>query len=185
VKPLGLGWPNIISVARILLAPVLVVLILSGDRPAAYLAAAVFLAGAATDGFDGYLARRYASTTRLGQWLDPVADKVLVTAPVVTLTAVGRFPTWAAVVIAVREFGVSALRAWLGTRGRAMPASWWGKVKTAAQMVVVVLYLLPDLPAAARSVRFWILVAAVALTLWSGLDYVVRAVRRAPATAAP
>lgn len=185
MKPLGLGWPNIVSVARILLAPVLVILVLSGDRPAAYLAAAVFLAGAATDGLDGYLARRYASTTRLGQWLDPVADKLLVTAPVVTLTALGRFPTWAAVVIVAREFGVSVLRAWLGTRGRAMPASWLGKVKTAAQMVVVVLYLLPELPTAARSFRFWILVAAVAMTLWSGLDYVVRAARRTSAPAAP
>jgi CDP-diacylglycerol---glycerol-3-phosphate 3-phosphatidyltransferase len=176
-RPLGLGWPNIISVARILLAPVLVVLILSRDRVAAYTAAAIFVAAAATDGLDGYLARRYASVTRLGQWLDPVADKLLVTAPIVALVAVGVFPLWAAAVIVAREFAVSLLRVWLGTRGRAMPASGWGKVKTAAQMLVVVLYLLPDLNEAAQEARFWVLIVAVALTVWSGLDYFIRAAR--------
>jgi CDP-diacylglycerol---glycerol-3-phosphate 3-phosphatidyltransferase len=164
-------------VARILLAPVLVVLILSRDRVAAYAAAAIFVVAAATDGLDGYLARRYRSVTRLGQWLDPVADKLLVTAPIVALVVVGVFPLWAAVVIVAREFAVSVLRAWLGARGQGMPASGWGKVKTAAQMLVVVLYLLPDLNEAARDARFWVLVAAVVLTVWSGLDYFLRAFR--------
>lgn len=165
--------------ARILLAPVLVLLVLADDRTAAYVAAAVFVIGAATDGLDGYLARRHATTTRLGQWLDPVADKALVAAAIVTLTVLERFPLWAAVVIVVRELSVSVLRAWLGTRGRGMPASWLGKLKTAAQMLAVLLYLLP-LPPAASTARFVVLVVAVVLTLWSGLDYVVRALRPAP-----
>ena len=179
MSPLGLGWPNIISVARILLAPVLVLLVLADDRTAAYVAAAVFVVGAATDGLDGYLARRHAATTRLGQWLDPLADKALVAAAIVTLTAVERFPLWAAIVIVVRELSVSVLRAWLGTRGRAMPASRLGKLKTAAQMLAVLLYLLP-LGAGASAARFWVLVVTVALTLWSGIDYVVQALRPAP-----
>lgn len=159
------------------MAPILVLLILSPSRAASYLAAALFVVAAASDGVDGYLARRHETTSRLGQWLDPLADKILVTAPIVTLTAVGRFPVWAAVIIVAREFAVSALRAWLGTRGRAMPASWWGKVKTAAQMLVVVLYLLPELGANVDSVRFGILVAAVVLTVASGVDYFLRAFR--------
>lgn len=163
------------------MAPVLVALILSEARAAAYVAAALFIVAAATDGLDGYLARRYATTTRLGQWLDPLADKVLVAAPIVALVAIDRFPLWAAAIIVARELAVSLLRAWLGSRGRAMPASWWGKWKTSAQMVVIVLYLLPGLPAGARVVRFWILVAAVALTVWSGLDYVIKARRPADA----
>jgi CDP-diacylglycerol--glycerol-3-phosphate 3-phosphatidyltransferase len=177
-----LGWPNIISVARILLAPVLAVLVLSGETVSAYVAAALFVLAAITDGLDGYLARRYRSITRLGQWLDPLADKALVTAPVVALTIVGTFPLWATVVIVAREFAVSLLRAWLGIRGRTMPASWWGKVKTGAQMLVVLLYLLPELEGPARDARFWVLVATVALTVWSGLDYFLRALR-APAEA--
>jgi CDP-diacylglycerol--glycerol-3-phosphate 3-phosphatidyltransferase len=166
-------------VARILVAPILVLLILSPSRAAGYLAAALFVVAAASDSVDGYLARRYEITSRLGQWLDPLADKILVTAPIVTLAVVGRFPLWAAVVILVREFAVSVLRAWLGTGGRAMPASWWGKVKTAAQMLAVLLYLLPDLGSEVEGIRFGILVAAVVLTVYSGLDYFVRAIRAA------
>ena len=179
-----MGWPNIISVARILLVPVVVILVLSREEPAEYLAAALFVLAGVTDGLDGYLARRHASVTRVGQWLDPLADKALVTAPVVALVIVGEFPLWAAVVIVVREFAVSLLRAWLGTRGRAMPASGWGKAKTAAQLLVVLLFLLPDLSGPARDLRFWILIAAVALTVWSGIDYLWRAVRapRVPAS---
>jgi CDP-diacylglycerol--glycerol-3-phosphate 3-phosphatidyltransferase len=164
-------------VARILVAPILVLLILSPSRAAGYLAAALFVVAAASDSVDGYLARRYEITSRLGQWLDPLADKILVTAPIVTLAVVGRFPLWAAVVILVREFAVSVLRAWLGTVGRAMPASWWGKVKTAAQMLAVLLYLLPDLGSEVEGIRFGILIAAVVLTVFSGLDYFVRAIR--------
>jgi CDP-diacylglycerol--glycerol-3-phosphate 3-phosphatidyltransferase len=155
-----------------------VILVLSRERPAAYAAAALFVVAGVTDGLDGYLARRHASVTRLGQWLDPLADKALITAPVVALVIVGEFPLWAAAVIVVREFAVSLLRAWLGTRGRAMPASWWGKAKTAAQLLVVLLYLLPDLSEPARDVRLWFLLAAVVLTVWSGLDYLWRALRQ-------
>jgi CDP-diacylglycerol--glycerol-3-phosphate 3-phosphatidyltransferase len=154
-----------------------VALVLSGSDTAAGVAAAVFVFGAMTDGLDGYLARRYSGATTLGQWLDPLADKILVTAPVVTLAVTGRFPAWAVVVIVVREFAVSALRAWLGTRGVAMPASAWGKAKTAVQMVLVPLYLLP-LGEGADPWRLAILWLAVVLTVWSGLDYVWKAARR-------
>jgi CDP-diacylglycerol---glycerol-3-phosphate 3-phosphatidyltransferase len=177
VRPLGLGWPNVISIFRILLAPVLVVLVLSEDDTAAGVAAAVFVFGALTDGLDGYLARRYSGATALGQWLDPLADKILVTAPVVALSITGRFPVWAVVVIVLREFAVSALRAWLGTRGVGMPASPWGKAKTAMQMVLVPLYLLPLGPAA-DPWREGVLWVTVVLTVWSGLDYFWKAASR-------
>ncbi len=144
---------------------------------AAVVAAAVFVFGALTDGLDGYLARRYSGATAVGQWLDPLADKILVTAPVVAMTATGRFPAWATAVIVVREFAVSVLRAWLGTRGVSMPASPWGKVKTAVQMVLVPLYLLPLGPGADRW-RLPVLWIAVVLTVWSGLDYFWKAARR-------
>ena len=153
-------------------------LIVWGGSAGQVIAAAVFVVAAATDGLDGYLARRYATTTATGQWLDPLADKILVAAPVVTLTALGRFPLWAAVVIVARELGVSLLRAWLGNRGRSMPASGWGKAKTAAQMAAVLLYLLPLGPGAG-GLRLWVLLVAVALTVWSGLDYAVKAARPA------
>ena len=157
----------------------LVLLVVSRSDTAAVVAAAVFVFGAFTDGLDGYLARRYEGATRIGQWLDPLADKILVTAPIVAMTAIGTFPAWATVVIVVREFAVSLLRAWLGSRGIGMPASPWGKVKTAVQMLLVPLYLLPlD---GADTVRLVVLWLAVVLTIWSGLDYFLKAARRAPA----
>lgn len=153
---------------------------MSRSDTAAVIAAAVFVFGALTDGLDGYLARRYSGATRIGQWLDPLADKILVTAPIVAMTAIGTFPAWATAVIVLREFAVSLLRAWLGSRGIGMPASPWGKLKTAVQMVLVPLYLLPM--DGVDTVRFVVLWLAVALTLWSGLDYFVRAARRAPSS---
>src|SRR5439155_5362778 len=82
VAPLGVGWPNIVTGARVLLAPILVVLILARTRPASYAAAAVFLAGGFSDGLDGYLARRHGMATRTGAWLDPLSDKLLIAAPI-------------------------------------------------------------------------------------------------------
>lgn len=174
-----MGWANIVTTLRILLIPLLVWLILIETEPAAIAAAFVFFFAAATDRLDGYLARRLASTTRTGQWLDPLADKLLISAPVITLLLLGRFPLWGAAIIVAREAGVSALRAWLGLHGRSMPASQWGKAKTAGQVLAVFLYLVPLRGAA--DARFWALVLASALTVWSGLDYVFKLDRRAPA----
>lgn len=177
MRPFGLGWPNVISIFRIVLAPVLVFLVFSGSETAAILAAVVFVFGAFTDGLDGYLARRYATATRVGQWLDPLADKILVTTPIVALTLEDRFPVWAAAIIVLREFAVSLLRAWLGSRGVGMPASPWGKAKTAMQMVMVPLFLLP-LADGADGAKAVVLVLAVVLTVWSGLDYFIKASSR-------
>ncbi len=153
----------------------------SRDEPAAYVAAGVFVFGAFTDGLDGYLARRYSSTSAIGQWLDPLADKILVTTPIAAMSAIGSFPWWATAVIVVRELAVSLLRARLGARGIGMPASRWGKVKTAVQMVLVPLYLLP-LGSGAEAAERVVLALAVALTLWSGADYFLKAGRRAEVT---
>jgi CDP-diacylglycerol--glycerol-3-phosphate 3-phosphatidyltransferase len=162
-------------VFRVLLAPLLVVLILQDTSTASYAAAAVFAVGAATDGLDGYVARRYASKTRTGQWLDPLADKVLVAAPVILLSVLDRFPEWAAAIIVVRELGVVALRAFLGTRGRGMPATFSAKVKTTMQLLAITLYILPLGPGAG-AFKLFILSVAVALTIYTGVQYGVTAV---------
>jgi CDP-diacylglycerol---glycerol-3-phosphate 3-phosphatidyltransferase len=161
-------------VIRALLVPFLVVLILARERTASYVAAAVFVVAAATDGLDGYLARRHASSTRTGQWLDPLADKILVAAPVVTLAALGEFPMWAAILIVAREIGISLLRVLLGLRGRGMPASPAAKVKTTLQLAAIALYILP-LGHAWHGARLGTLIAAVVLTVWTGIQYAVRA----------
>ena len=109
LSPFGFGWPNVISLGRILLVPVVVWLLVVGSTGARWAAGIVFLAGAATDGVDGYLARRWDVKTRTGQWLDPLADKALVAAPIITLAVQGEFPVWAAVLILGREVAVVLL----------------------------------------------------------------------------
>jgi len=173
-RPLGLGWPNLLSAFRVLLVPVLVALVLVRTRAADVTASGVFVLGALTDGLDGYLARRWNGSTRTGQWLDPLADKLLVGAPIVTLTALDRFPLWAAVLIVGRELVVTALRSFLGTRGRSMPASRAAKVKTMLQLVAITMYLLP-LTSAFDAAKVGVLIAAVAMTLATGFAYVMRA----------
>ena len=151
-------------------------LIAARETALSYVAAVVFAAAAATDGLDGYLARRYEAKTRTGQWLDPLADKALVSVPVVTLAVAGRFPVWAAALIIARELGVSLLRAYLGLRGIGMPATPLAKVKTTFQLVAITLYILP-LPPGAGAVRFAILLVALALTVFTGLAYAAGAGR--------
>jgi CDP-diacylglycerol---glycerol-3-phosphate 3-phosphatidyltransferase len=155
------------------LGPVLVVLIVVGTKAAAYAAVAVFVAGALSDGLDGYLARRNRMTTRTGAWLDPLSDKLLVAAPVLTLAVLGDFPWWGAAVIVVREAAVSLLRVYLGMRGVSMPASDIAKVKTGAQLVAITLYLWP-LPERAEGARLAALVIALVVTVYSGVDYFLK-----------
>jgi CDP-diacylglycerol--glycerol-3-phosphate 3-phosphatidyltransferase len=158
----------------VLVSPLLAVLLLAQETTASYVAAAIFVAAAATDGLDGYLARRYSASTRTGQWLDPLADKILVSTPVVIMTALGDFPLWAAIVLVAREIGVSVLRAYLGLRGRSMPASRGAKVKTTLQLLAVTMYILP-LGAGADGLRLALLLAAVVMTVLTGIAYAVEA----------
>jgi CDP-diacylglycerol--glycerol-3-phosphate 3-phosphatidyltransferase len=165
-------------VGRVALAPVIIALILVDTRETAVVAAIVFVVGAATDGLDGWLARRYRSTSRTGMWLDPLADKVIVAAAVVTLSALGRFPVWAMVLILVREVGIAVLRWRLEHRGRSMPATRAATLKTAFQLGAITLYILP-LRSWADGLRLAVLSIAVALTLATGILYLMSARRLA------
>lgn len=186
MKPLGLGWPNIISIIRIILVIPMVWLLMQPSTEAAWAAFALFLVGAASDRLDGYLARRYDLLTATGAWLDPLADKLFVIAPILVLSADGRFPWWATVIIIVREASISLLRWALDKRGASMPASGWGKIKTVFQLVAIGAYLVPGVPAIARLA---VLIVAVVITVYSGVDYLVkagaleRAAKAAPASA--
>jgi CDP-diacylglycerol--glycerol-3-phosphate 3-phosphatidyltransferase len=170
VRPLGLGWPNVLSIGRIALIPVVVVL-LGTDHPGTrWLAVLVFVVGALSDLVDGYLARRHAMTTAVGAWLDPLSDKLFVIVPALVLTAKGEFPWWATAVIVLREAAVSLLRWRLDQRGVSMPASRAGKAKTFSQILAVGLAIAPlssQLDPAVTAV----IVVAVVLTVVSGLEY--------------
>jgi len=162
----------VVSVIRLLLVPFVLVLILADQRKTSYLAAALFVIGAATDGLDGYLARRFGPTTRTGQWLDPLADKFLVATPVVALVVLGEFPLWAAVIIVLREITISLLRAVLGLKGKSLPATQAAKVKTTLQLVAITLYILPVGPG---WLKLSVLAIAVLFTIYTGALYIVQA----------
>lgn len=182
-----LNGPNLLTVLRLLLVPVFAWLLLrdgGADDTSRVWAAVVFVVAGTTDLVDGELARRQGQVTTFGKVADPIADKALVGTALVLLSVLGELPWWATVVILVREIGVTLLRFWVIRHG-VIPASRGGKAKTAAQMLAILLYLLP-LSGWWLEVRLVVLVVAVVLTVATGVDYVVRAVRlRAASTRTP
>lgn len=174
LTPFGFGWPNVISTVRVAVVPAIVWLVAVGDAGARGTAAALFLIGGATDGLDGYVARRYEAISRTGAWLDPLADKLLVVAPVLTLTALGGFPVWAAAILLARETAIVLLRIVLGGRGVSLPASRSAKLKTLLQLAAIAMYILP-VTSGIYGARMAVLVIALALTVSTGLEYIVRA----------
>jgi CDP-diacylglycerol--glycerol-3-phosphate 3-phosphatidyltransferase len=157
---------------------------LIAERDASDIVAGVtFAVGAWTDLLDGYLARRWQISSRTGAWLDPLADKLLVGAPIVTMVALDRFPLWAAILILGREALVTGIRIHLGRRGTGMPASRAAKWKTLAQLTAIFLYILP-LPAVWSATKLTVLIVAVILTVTTGADYARMASRRAGPTGA-
>ncbi|HLK02457.1 MAG TPA: CDP-diacylglycerol--glycerol-3-phosphate 3-phosphatidyltransferase [Streptosporangiaceae bacterium] len=164
---------NQLTVARVILVPLVVVGLLAGGTAWRMIAFAAFCLASFTDLLDGKLARSRGLVTNFGKIADPVADKALTGAALVTLSALGELTWWATAVIMVREVGVTLLRFWVIKYG-VIAASPGGKLKTVLQILAICLYLLPWGNAIAREAG---MAAAVAATVVTGLDYVVRAVR--------
>lgn len=160
---------NWLTISRIFLVPVFMVLLLEKIPYGAEWAAAVFVLAAATDGLDGYVARRRREITRFGQLIDPIADKLLVSAALLSLVQLGEINAWAALVIIGREFTVSGLRILAAAEGRVIVASKLGKIKTVTQ-IAAILFLILGLPGGLP-----LLWAAAIVTLASGAHYFVRA----------
>ncbi|MGK5728741.1 CDP-diacylglycerol--glycerol-3-phosphate 3-phosphatidyltransferase [Streptomyces sp. URMC 124] len=187
-RPAGL-WniANILTMVRLLLVPGFVLLILhnGGHDPAwRSFAWAAFAIAMITDLFDGHLARAYDLVTDFGKIADPIADKAIMGAALICLSALGDLPWWVTGVILFREIGITLMRFWVIRHG-VIPASRGGKMKTLAQGVAVGMYILM-LNGALATARFWVMAVAVVLTVATGLDYVKQAVvlRRAGRAAA-
>ncbi len=173
---------NIITVVRILLAPVFVWLLLADNGEHGWLrwaAAALFILAIATDGVDGSLARRRNLVTNVGIILDPIADKVLTGAALIVLSVLGELWWWVTIVILVRELGITAMR-FSVLRSRVIPASRGGKLKTVVQSVAISLFLVPLWTLLGDWVLWvnWVVMgAALVLTVVTGIDYLVQAWR--------
>lgn len=183
--------PNVITIVRILCAPVFLWMLLAdagAGGPLRWWAAVLFIVAIATDGVDGYLARRYEIVTDLGKLLDPIADKALTGVAFVGLSILGELPWWVTIVVLVREIGITVYR-FVVVSDHVLAAAWMGKVKTVAQAVALSLALAPlaalvDSPVWDGAI-WWLnvvtMTAAVVLTIASGIDYVVTEVRAARA----
>src|SRR5436309_8864280 len=137
-----LNVPNVLTVIRILLVPVLIVALLEKTGGGDLLAAIVFAAASITDAIDGYLARSRNAVTTFGKLMDPIADKLLIVAALIALVSLGRLEAWVAMVIIAREFAVTVLRSAVGTQhGVVISANLFGKVETAVQVAMVMVLI--------------------------------------------
>jgi CDP-diacylglycerol--glycerol-3-phosphate 3-phosphatidyltransferase len=165
---LPLNLPNILTLARILAVPVIVVALLGETPNGDALAAAVFALAAFTDGLDGYIARRRQDVTTFGKLMDPLADKVLIIAALVSLVSLDRLAAWVAMVIIARELAVTGLRAVAVEQGVVIAASWLGKAKTLLQVAAIFALIIWNPSPVAVDVLVYV---AVAATVISGADY--------------
>lgn len=176
--------PNAITIARIVCAPVFLWMLLADaghNGPLRWWAAVLFIVAIATDGIDGAIARRNDIVTDLGKLLDPIADKALTGCAFVGLSILGALPWWITIVVLVREIGITVYR-FVVVSDHVLAAAWMGKLKTVAQAVALSLALLP-LSTLVGDWIWWVngvtMTIAVALTVASGIDYVVSEVRAA------
>jgi CDP-diacylglycerol--glycerol-3-phosphate 3-phosphatidyltransferase len=169
---------NILTVSRLLMVPVFLVALFwtDGHDPVwRWIATGIFAVASITDRIDGDLARRRGLVTDFGKVADPIADKALTGSALVGLSLLGDLSWWVTWVIVGRELGITALRFWVIRHG-VIPASRGGKIKTLLQAIAIGLYLLP-LGDSGALVRWIVMGAALAATVGTGFDYVVRALR--------
>jgi len=163
-----LNLPNALTLLRILAVPVVVVALLGESENGDALAAAVFALAALTDGLDGYFARSRGSVTTFGKLMDPLADKLLITAALVSLVSLDRLEAWVAMVIITREVAVTILRTIAAERGIVIAASWLSKLKTVLQIAAVIALIAADPAPLGVDILVYV---ALAVTVLSGVDY--------------
>ena len=180
---------NKLTMLRVILVPIFLIFLIGKGIPyGSIIATLIFIIASLTDQLDGYIARSRNQITNFGKFMDPLADKLLVTAALVELHLI---PSWAAVIIIAREFAVSGLRTVAASEGTVIAASWWGKIKTVTQIIAILLLLLQvniesikalnsSFEASAFLNNFFAyapkiaLFIAIAMTIISGIDYFIK-----------
>ena len=170
---LPMNLPNQLTLLRVCLIPIFVLFLLLPLKSNAgrYIALAVFIIASLTDLLDGMIARRYELITDFGKFMDPLADKILVCSAMVCLVAKKELAAWIVIIILAREFIISGFRLVAADKGIVIAANIWGKMKTVAQMVMVILLLL-DLPGVFHVITQIVVYIALLLTIISLVDYI-------------
>ena len=195
-----MNLPNKITVARICLVPIFMIVLFLPFEWANLVGLLIFIIASLTDSLDGHIARSRNLVTNFGKFLDPLADKLLVTAALIALVGMDKIPSWFATIVIAREFMVTGIRLLANGEGRVIAASIWGKIKTITQIIAVCLLLLDTTKTYGESDVFMIqklqnlfmtffesplentvgilatvmIIIAIIITIFSGLDYVVK-----------
>ena len=183
---------NKLTMLRVILVPIFLIFLIGKGIPyGSIIATLIFIIASLTDQLDGYIARSRNQITNFGKFMDPLADKLLVTAALISLVELHLIPSWAAVIIIAREFAVSGLRTLAASDGIIIAASWWGKLKTVTQMAAIITLLLKvNIGVSQASIDFVsnnrflnvfftyvpniLLILAVIATIISGIDYFIK-----------
>lgn len=183
---------NKLTMLRIFLVPVFLIFIALKWMPyGSFIATLVFILASLTDQLDGYIARSRNQVTTFGKFMDPLADKLLVTSALISLVELGLIPSLAAIIIIAREFAVSGLRTIAASEGKVIAASWWGKIKTVTQIIAIILLLIKVNIGSSQYLTTLInnnagikqffevvpnifLILAVIITIISGIDYFIK-----------
>ena len=172
---------NKLTIVRIIMVPIFMFFVLSKIPRGDFIAAGIFALAALTDSLDGYLARKRKEITKLGKFIDPLADKLLVTAALLSLVEMGRLAAWVAMIIIGREFAVTGLRLVAASEGKVIASSRLGKLKTVLQIVAILSILIKDYPFSLLGIPFGqtAMTLAVIVTIYSGADYFIKARKNA------
>ena len=170
-----MNTPNKLTIARMILVPFFVLFTLTGWGGDAnrYICLAIFVIEIVTDWFDGHLARKNNLVTNFGKFMDPLADKLLVCSALICMIELDRLPAWIVIIVIAREFIISGFRLIAAENGVVIAANYWGKFKTASQMVMIILLIL-DFDGIFRTLTSVFVWLSLALTVISLLTYVVQ-----------
>lgn len=170
---MSMNLPNKLTMFRVVLIPLFIVVLMSGliAEPASrYIAVVIFCVASFTDYLDGHIARKYNLVTNFGKFMDPLADKLLVSAAMICMIELGMLPAWVVIIIISREFIITGFRLIAAEGGLVIAASWWGKIKTVTQMAMIILMLL----GVNKVIGTILVVLATIFTVVSGVDYIVK-----------
>ena len=170
---MSMNLPNKLTMFRVVLIPVFIVVLMSeliAEPASRYIAVVIFCVASFTDYLDGHIARKYNLVTNFGKFMDPLADKLLVSAAMICMIELGMLPAWVVIIIISREFIITGFRLIAAEGGLVIAASWWGKIKTVTQMAMIILMLL----GVNKVIGTILVVLATIFTVVSGVDYIVK-----------
>ena len=172
-----MNLPNKLTLTRVIMIPVFLVLLLSGIVPAPYnryAAVIIFILASFTDYLDGHIARKYNLITNFGKFMDPLADKLLVTSALISMVEMGEIAAWIVIVIISREFIITGFRLIAVENGVVIAASWWGKIKTVSQMIMIIIVISNIGGEAGEFLGNILIYVSAIFTVISGVDYIVK-----------